>query len=350
MSHGVNQSQNQQVYDMLHMINSCKDFQVEYMCDPKAKSHEIKQMHRIYRNARYMIAMIPEVCIYNSPEAFEQNFHVSKNKAQDWVIADASIVSIQLGYQQRETSFPVHYSTLEEQNKIRVVFAHFQTSTKPHDMIYALKNTFPYMFEDIEVGYSTDIKTVFNDFYRHVATEDISILCFGSNDLLDGRTEQVSTLKKRDSIAYVRVDGNWTDMDTADKETVLMDCVKSDYFSQIRPLTLTEDCKECIILPILLELHIPFYKHADGDIYNCILKSTRENYFLPALRECSEDTERYRAVGVYYIGDDSAWGEPTFKWNHSIGKDDIQTENPKEILNMLFENDVHDIPQEFIIE
>ena len=57
--------------------------------DPKAKSHEIKQMHRIYRNARYMIAMIPEVCIYNSPEAFEQNFHVSKNKAQDWVIADA---------------------------------------------------------------------------------------------------------------------------------------------------------------------------------------------------------------------------------------------------------------------
>ena len=89
----------------------------------------------------------------------------------------------------------MHYSTLEEQNKIRVVFAHFQTSTKPHDMIYALKNTFPYMFEDIEVGYSTDIKTVFNDFYRHVATEDISILCFGSNDLLDGRTGMKSSIE-----------------------------------------------------------------------------------------------------------------------------------------------------------
>ncbi|KAG2227422.1 hypothetical protein INT45_007447 [Circinella minor] len=82
-------------YDQL-LQQVCKDFQVEYVwydkvcidqSDPKAKSREIKQMHKIYRSAHYTIAMIPKVRLYD-PEDLENHFFGHGNKAQNEVIED----------------------------------------------------------------------------------------------------------------------------------------------------------------------------------------------------------------------------------------------------------------------
>ena len=72
--------------------------------------------------------------------------------------------------------------------------AHFRTSTKPHDMLLALSNIFAHIFDDIDIDYDTDIKTIFNRFYRTIALRDLSILCFGSNQLRNGLVETKSTI------------------------------------------------------------------------------------------------------------------------------------------------------------
>ncbi|KAG2218772.1 hypothetical protein INT45_012992 [Circinella minor] len=470
-------------YDEL-LQQVCKDFQVEYVwydkicidqSDPKAKSREIKQMHKIYRNARYTIAMIPEVSLY-IPEDFEDEVYGSGHRAQDrvtndiwfsfwfkrsWTLEEVMmarrilIVGINTNMFQHSlntTDIPTTTDFLStdlldfgitKQNSGSVnqalAYAHFRTSTKPHDMIYALKNTFHYMFDDIEVSYKRNIKTVFNEFYRHIATEDLSILCFGSNLRLDGYVRANNTIdayklpswtgvagnhvtsrtiatahpqlkyhiddtmrmhittkqywkisitpydhgcyalsktsieesryyvNKIDIVNTDRADGNWNDMATVDKDTVLLDWLvniqsttsrymthyhqpQSCLLSQIRPLTLTEDCEECIILPILLVVHTPIIVPADDEVPNSIIENYKKDYCLPVFRECTKGTGRYRAIGIYYIGDGGQMGESTFQWNHFIKRDDIYTEDPKEIVNILFENHAHDVPKKFIIE
>ena len=81
----------------------CHDFQVDYlwydkMCinqsDKNIKLREIKRMHQIYRNARFTIAMVPEVGAHN-PMYFEQimpqygtyarYFSVDQLDSSDWM-------------------------------------------------------------------------------------------------------------------------------------------------------------------------------------------------------------------------------------------------------------------------
>ncbi|KAG2218771.1 hypothetical protein INT45_012991 [Circinella minor] len=465
----------------------CKDFQVEYVwydkvCidqkDNKAKSKEIKQMHKIYQNGRYTIAMIPEAAVID-PKDFEHKVFATGHKAQDrltncvwescwfkrsWTLEEVMmarrilIVGTNTNMFQNSlhtndvpTTIDFLSSTLldfggrTEQNKGSVnqalAYAHFRTSTKPHDMIYALKNTFYHMFDGMEISYSTNIKTAFNDFYRHVVTNDLSILCFGSNLRFDGDARLKSTMDSYNLPSWTGVSGShadsyvsttlhsqlkyhiddtmwmyittkhyWkipvkpydhgcysfpktsrvenafyaekidrinrdrchkdytNDLTTANKHAILLEwivninavtgCYMTHYhqpqdglLTQIRPLTLTEDCEECIILPILLESHTEICIQRDEKVSNFTIGRYDHDYCLPVLRECTEGTGRYKAIGVYYIGEGNKISDqPTFQWNHCIGRDDIFTDDPKKILSSLFENDDHDTLKEFIIE
>ncbi|KAI7847170.1 hypothetical protein BDC45DRAFT_611219 [Circinella umbellata] len=473
-------------YDEL-LQQVCKDFQVEYVwydkvCidqkDNKAKSKEIKQMHRIYHNACYTIAMIPEAAL-NDPKDFEHNVFATGHRAHDmlltyvwescwfkrsWTLEEVMMArrilivganTNMFKHSLHTTDIPatndfissnlIDFGGRTKQNKGSVnqalAYAHFRTSTKPHDMIYALKNTFYYMFDDMETSYSTHIKNAFNDFYRHIVTNDLSILCFGSSLRLDGVVRLKSTMDSYNLPSWTGVSGShasnrvsttlhpqlkyhiddtmwmhvttkhyWkisiepydhgcytfpkisreevvfhaqemdrinknrcredyiNDLTSANKNDILLEwlvnlnavtnCNMTHYhqpqgglFTQIRPLTLTEDCEECIILPILLKLHTAVLAQVDENVSNFIIQRHDKDYCLPVVRECTRGTGRYRAIGVYYIGEGNKISEqPTFQWNHYIGRDDICTEDPKEILNILFEDDAHDVLKEFIIE
>ena len=82
-------------YDQL-LQQVCKNYEVEYVwydkicidqSDSEAKSKEIKQMHKIYCNARYTIAMVPEAIIYTPDDINEGSFYVG-NIAQEYFGVD----------------------------------------------------------------------------------------------------------------------------------------------------------------------------------------------------------------------------------------------------------------------
>ncbi|KAI9249672.1 hypothetical protein BDA99DRAFT_564236 [Phascolomyces articulosus] len=109
---------------------------------------------------------------------------------------------------------------------------------------------------------------------------------------------------------------------------------------QTRPLSLTEDCDECIILPILLK------------VYNLLTKKAKESpllkhpcgyahdYFLPVIKKyvdaANGTKERYKAIGIYYLGDPN--------------DGDLSSDDPDEILSSIFGDDVHSEAKEFIIQ
>ncbi|KAG2217122.1 hypothetical protein INT45_009339 [Circinella minor] len=466
----------------------CKDFQVEYVwydkiCidqeDHKAKLSEIQQMHKVYSNARYTIAIIPEVRRYNQKD-LKDDVGDCAYKALGCLIDDAMgscwfkrswtleevmmsrrilIVGANTNMFQHSlfrtdipTTLDIFSGTLldfggravtqYERGTVNqaLAHAHFRTSTKPQDVIHSLKNIFYYMFYDIEASHSTDIKTIFNNFYRHVTTIETSILCFGSPYNLAGyimnenmmhdynlpswtgvngrhvrdivialahpqleyhiddtmfistttkyywkisitpydrgcyspsrpdMEEHSSILDEMDRVHQNRINGEGIDMTTANKDVILLAWLRkilittnlymTHYYepqdgliTQIRPLSLTEDCEECIILPILCAINTPIHIPVEDDKRICTIAGYSVDYCFPVLQECTKGTGRYRAIGIYYIGE-SDWlsGDPTFQWNHSIGKDDISGKGIKEIVNILFENHAHDVPKEFIIE
>ena len=96
-------------------------------------------------------------------------------------------------------------------------------------------------------------------------------------------------------------------MTAADKDTVLIECSLNVHtaavaymthchqrqcalLTQMRPpiRILTEDCKECIILPSLLELHIPLHVQSDDYMSNFTIVND-EKYCLPVLCECTNN-------------------------------------------------------------
>ncbi|KAI7848076.1 hypothetical protein BDC45DRAFT_323798 [Circinella umbellata] len=311
--------------------------------------------------------------------------------------------------------------------------AHLRTSTKPHDMIFALANTFSHVLEGMDITYDTDIQAAFNIFYRAIATKDLSILYFGIDHELfrpyvrnntmgnyklpswSGATgyhpsryatstissslsyhinednmymyvttkcywnisitryKDIYTLyekgifqKLKECIKNYKSKGKWTSVIVTEKSIYLNSWAddinfnskiymthyhqrSNDPLTRIRPLSLIEDCKECIVLPILLKVHIPFEAYGKPTRY---IKDYKHAYFLPVIRKSSRSEVRYKAIGVYYIGEEI---EPTTLlmkcWNHSVGKDDINSrKEPQEMLDILFENNYHDRPKEFIIE
>ncbi|KAI9244697.1 hypothetical protein BDA99DRAFT_543936 [Phascolomyces articulosus] len=112
---------------------------------------------------------------------------------------------------------------------------------------------------------------------------------------------------------------------------------------QIRPLSMTEDCKEYIVLPILLKTDDPYCKSAEpSSTYLKVFDGYAHDYFLLVFKKCNlddtnitEEGERYKSIGVFLFG------------NPEDG--DFGSDDPDEILKLLFEyNDVDDVLQKSI--
>ncbi|KAI7851197.1 heterokaryon incompatibility protein-domain-containing protein [Circinella umbellata] len=460
----------------------CKDFQVGYLwydkacidqANKKEKAREIRQMHKIYKNARYTLALVPELCITKN-EDFQCEHSYYGNAARltalnqisnsrwskrSWTLeevmmsrrilfvgADTNLFQHSLHTTTIPTTYDDFSGTLLDFGGRSHVngtinqalhHAHFRTSTKPHDMVFALINTFAHLCDEIEINYSTDIQTTLNNFYRHIALQDLSILCFGSARGQSGSKQKQSTMGNYNLLSWTGVHGvhstepvntathaglsynidnnmqmrittkHWwrisieeyssykknrsvmknmddnlakiykarsrgipSDMTCADKDTILNEwdmeismltsCwmthfheQKDGLLTQTRPLSLTENCEECLILPILFECYQPVYKHSkyhrSGVLY---IERYLHAYVLPVFRECSDGVGRYKAIGVYLLGRELIRRDgKTMNWNHAVGRDDIDpNQSPQEILNILVENNCHSVPQEFIIE
>ncbi|KAI9249702.1 hypothetical protein BDA99DRAFT_542010 [Phascolomyces articulosus] len=448
----------------------CKDFEIEYLwydkicidqSDHEIKLQEIKQMHKIYSNACYTVAIVPEVHIYD-PKDFDTIDPVHDNieastKAwidigrislwwkRSWTLEEAmsSKRTLVIG---TDTHFWQHSfhtcdipTTNDEFSLWMLDFAnqqqgggsvnqalseaHFRTSSKDHDKIFSLANIFPDMFKNMEINYKIDIKTTFHHFYRTIATHDLSILCFGSNLFDKGEEYRVNTMKNHNLPSWTGVSGihlenratttttwlrskhsicddmllhistkyyktlsvvpydfgcfsplshdkhQWSQQidrfekrwgakgqsNTVGEDAALIDwAIKminvigyyaTHYYQpqdasimHARPLSLTEDCDECIILPILFKY------------YSLLLKKVEElpllrrhdrythDYFLPVIKKyvdaANGTKERYKAIGIYYLG------------NPNDGN--LSSDDPDEILSSIF-GDVHSEAKEYII-
>ncbi|KAI9278821.1 hypothetical protein BDA99DRAFT_531555 [Phascolomyces articulosus] len=99
---------------------------------------------------------------------------------------------------------------------------------------------------------------------------------------------------------------------------------------QAKPLSLTEDCGECIILPILLKPYSLLLKKVEE--LSLLRRHVRytHDYFLPVIKKCVDAAngtkERYKAIGIYYLG--------------STFYKDLISDDPDEILSSIFGDDV----------
>ncbi|KAI9278419.1 heterokaryon incompatibility protein-domain-containing protein [Phascolomyces articulosus] len=469
----------------------CEDFKIEYLwydkicinqLEPKAKIKEIKEMHNIYSNACYTVAFVPEVHVVD-PQDFEiehpqhgtnararaiEAILESKWWKRSWTLEEIMvsrrmlIVGINTNFWQTSLyscDVPTGVNNLStslldfaNQGNGRGTVnqalqeAHFRTSTKHHDIILSLANVFPGMFEHINTSYKAPVQTLFNDFYRHIATVDHSILCFGSSLFPSGRPRQVTENMMRDfnlpswsgargkhslyrvtttttllntplciddrmqmhittryywkihikpydygcfsrsdpntidhayhanqmkQIKSAKLNGQWTNLITADKETILTEWfsntkIWSNSFAthyhyrqgfpltQLRPLSLTEDYDECFVLPILLDSKGPSHKQVGRRGF--VANGFNSTYFLPVFGECSFGINNsntgghYKAIGIYILGDGVETNNSTFHWNHCIGRDNVVTDNSEEIVKTVFDQHCHDDVKEFIIE
>ncbi|KAI9262332.1 hypothetical protein BDA99DRAFT_537674 [Phascolomyces articulosus] len=445
-------------YDQL-LQQLCKDFLIEYLWYDKvcidqsnkdAKLQEIKQMHRIYSNACYTVAIVPEVHVFNPKYLDTINPVFAKTQAfwkRSWTLEEAMsskrilIVGTDTNLWQHSlntcniptTADLLSAYMLDFVNQHQgggsvnqaLHYAHFRKSAKEHDKIFSLINIFHDMFEDMKIDYKMDIKTAFSIFYQMVASKDLSILCFGGITHNDGSRCLESTMKDHSLPTWTGVSGvhivpyvtttvtlfqspyficddmslhiptkyykklpivpfdfacfsplashdkeQWRQQQTMFKErqesmgvrkvvaesTALMDWSIVMYgisnlyathyhhpqdtsFMKIRPLSLTEDCNECVILPVLLKSH----DLAGTDIGGSTLLNQRagynHNYYLPVIKKYMDNTnsakEQYKAIGIYFLGG------PHFG--------ELSSDDPNEILYSVFGDVANNEVKEFII-
>ncbi|KAI9249680.1 hypothetical protein BDA99DRAFT_564246 [Phascolomyces articulosus] len=246
----------------------CKDFEIEYswydkICidqsDDQMRLQEIKQMHKIYGNACYTVAIVPEVHIHD-PKDFDTLIPVNiatKATAKAWGdillkslwwkrswILEETMSSKRILVIGTDTHFWQHsfhtcdIPTTYDEFSLRLLDfanqqqgggsvnqalnqAHFRTSSKEHDKIFSLVNIFPDMFKNMEINYKIDIKTTLHHFYRTIATHDLSILCFGSNLTNDGEEIRVNTMKNHSLPSWTGVSGEHLDKPVATTTTWL---------------------------------------------------------------------------------------------------------------------------------
>ncbi|KAI9249667.1 heterokaryon incompatibility protein-domain-containing protein [Phascolomyces articulosus] len=450
----------------------CKDFGIEYLwydkicidqSDHEIKLREIKQMHKIYGNACYTVAIVPEVHIHDlkafdtidplygrtvaSVEAWFDLAPKSLWWKRSWTLEETMtskrILMIGTDTHFWQHSFhtcdiltaPDDFSSwmLDFANQLQgggsvnqaLSQAHFRTSSKQHDKIYSLANIFPDMFKNMKISYEIDIKTTFNCFYRTIAIHDLSILCFGSNLSNDGEERSVNTMKNHNLPSWTGVSGyhpservttttTWlqhqhsicNDMllhistkyyktlsvvpydcgcfspfshdkhqwnqkiykfekrrhvkgpsPTVEEDTALIDwatkmanffgCYATHYYQpqdasvmQARPLSLTEDCDDCIILPILLKSYRLLAKRMKKSPLLYLSNDYTHHYSLPVIKKyvdaANGTKERYKTIGIYFLGG-------TFN-------KDLISDDPDEILSLIFGDDVHSEAKEFIIQ
>ncbi|KAI9262302.1 hypothetical protein BDA99DRAFT_537640 [Phascolomyces articulosus] len=449
----------------------CKDFDIEYLwydkkCidqfDDEIKLLEIKQMHKIYSNACYTVAIVPEVHIHD-PKDFDtinsmfEYIEAWTDMAQDslwwkrsWTLEETMsskrILVIGTDTYLWQHSFhtcniPTLYDSfsdcmLDIANQQQgggsvnqaLNQAHFRTSSKEHDKIFSLANIFPDMFKNMEINYKIDIKTTFHHFYQIIAVHDLSILCFSSNLFINGEEIGVSTMKNHNLPSWTGVSGRhledrvtttitwlqhqhstcdymllhistkyyktlsvtpfefgcfsslsydkhqwyqqidkfirrWETKSqsstycTVEEDVALIDRViktrtVSGYFAthyyqpqdapamQARTLSLTEDCDECIILPILFKSYKLLVERIEELSSLHLSTGNSYGYFLPVIKiyvnAANGTKEQYKAIGVYYLG--------------STFPKDFISDDPDEILSSIFGDVVHNGVKEFIIQ
>ncbi|KAG2219496.1 hypothetical protein INT45_010416 [Circinella minor] len=243
-------------YDVL-LQRICHDFHIDYLWYDKLcinqsnkteKLREIKQMHQIYSHARYTIALIPEINIWD-PADFERPDRFAKTKARkkahdtmwkslwsqrSWTFEELMMSKRILvvgknahAWHQADTSndddddekknaglafgdplvqiLDFKNRQLKSANQV-LKFAQFRTSAKEHDKIFALANIFHGVIP-IDMDYESPIQDVIHDFYRKVAEHDLSILCFGSVRTKSGGMRLQSMMAKYNLPTWTGVRG-----------------------------------------------------------------------------------------------------------------------------------------------
>ncbi|KAI9268255.1 hypothetical protein BDA99DRAFT_535764 [Phascolomyces articulosus] len=199
----------------------CQDYQIDYIWYDKicidqsskqAKHAELKQIHLIYGNARYTLAFVPEIHVYDSADFEKMALNLvtaTRQKAladmvqsrwwkPSWTLEEimTSKRILVVGTDTKLWQHSLHTDTIPTTEEMRMhggsvnealIQAHFRTSTKPHDMIFALANTFPSVFDHMELNYDSIFQLIVNSFYRYLALSDLSSLCFKSNLLPNGK-------------------------------------------------------------------------------------------------------------------------------------------------------------------
>lgn len=193
----------------------CNHFKIKYIWfDQKCinqenkyeKQEEIKIMHKIYSNANYTVALIPEFELYdgymyglNTMGIHQQISEInncirciedSEWSKRMWTLEEA-IMSKQILFVGRNiymwqnsikhNSFYLNdlFNKTISSNKV-LRYAHKRTSTKNNDKIFALMNIFHDII-NIDPDYSRNFIDLANDFYSQLIKNDLSIICFGKS-------------------------------------------------------------------------------------------------------------------------------------------------------------------------
>ncbi|KAI9246928.1 heterokaryon incompatibility protein-domain-containing protein [Phascolomyces articulosus] len=216
----------------------CKDFDIDYIwydkiCidqnDKAAKHAEIARMYKIYQNAFYTVAMIPEMSIpeefkdtsvtwKDSWKAITSDEVVEKHDIMEKCLADigqsqwlqrlwtleeaimskymvfvgrnahlwntyrvfsaANHASLGLDSELSETLYGLHKKRESYCANYILRHAHARSTTKEHDRAFALGNIFHDRM-DVKVDYGMALDIVLSNFYSDLIEKDLSILFFG---------------------------------------------------------------------------------------------------------------------------------------------------------------------------
>ncbi|KAI9494802.1 hypothetical protein BDB00DRAFT_871076 [Zychaea mexicana] len=185
----------------------CKDFDVKYIwydqwCinqkEKEEKLREIRQMHKIYRNAYCTVALVPEFCSrrYLQTRALSHQqpnypkIYTSQWMRRVWTLEEA-LLSPKILFVGRDIHSWGHlvkrvanlHTLCQKLPNLDVstvlYYAHIRTTTKEHDRVFALANLFPDLMKSISISYDEPVNDLLLQFYRLLAQKDISILCFG---------------------------------------------------------------------------------------------------------------------------------------------------------------------------
>ncbi|KAI8148058.1 hypothetical protein BJV82DRAFT_653961 [Fennellomyces sp. T-0311] len=452
-----NEEQNVTYEGLLKRI--CQDFKIRYLWYDKIcinqmgkeeKQREIKQMHLIYSSACYTVAMIPEVSIASLWDlgwqkslskviaGAEQKVYEQVQKSLWWkrswtleelMMSDNILIvgrnahlwackgNFWTGFAPRTTNYFIahmlgyKYQEVKSANMV-LHHAHFRTSAKEHDKIFALANILNEVVP-FTIDYSCNFSTMLRSFYRQLAKQDLTVMCFGSAAGFEHQSTMASyslpswtgvaglhakypvantLLEPNGSHYYIddhlrlhitcrfftirptKYEENRQPKDTMDHLKMKLTsntyynrsigrCYDAPGWSQwhmerftgcnathfcnvlskrlrrtrkASPLSLTEDCEECIIPAVLFDVASSFFSITG--LYAALDSYLSHGYVLPVLKKLTSGSQRYKAIGFILLDQYDDYGV-------------LFRKDPHIFLNNTFNSICGDQPlKEFIIE